>query len=283
MSRILLVGTVTLDLIFGLEHHPQPDEEMRAGSLRICRGGNAANSAVVLSALGHGAEFLGVIADAPESAVIEKDFHQHGVGFSHCPRLPGRAPASSIYLTGTRRSIVHYRDLPELGLDQFKALSLGEYDWLHFEGRNVEQVARMMSHARTFFPALPISLELEKYRDGIEALFGAAQLLLCSRGFAQHYGFHAPQDFLPWLQARAPQAEVVVAWGESGAYGMDGSKLICHAPAQPPLQVRDTLGAGDTFNAGMIDAQLQKLALKNALEQACQLAGRKCGVYGFDF
>ena len=39
MSHILLVGTVTLDLVFGLEHYPQPDEEMRASSLRTCRGG----------------------------------------------------------------------------------------------------------------------------------------------------------------------------------------------------------------------------------------------------
>lgn len=283
MSRLLLVGTATLDLVFELGHHPHADEEMRAQSLRTCRGGNAANTAVVMAGLGHSPEILGVLADAPETAVIQQDLASHGVDFSHCPRLPGRPPTSSIYLTGTQRSIVHYRDLPELGADQFKTLNLGEYDWLHFEGRNVEQVALMMAHARTTFPDLPISLELEKARDGIERLFGVAQLLLCSRGFARHYGFDTPQDFLPWMRVQAPQADVVVAWGESGAYGIDGSESISHAPAHPPLQVRDTLGAGDTFNAGAIDALLQKMTMQNALDNACRLAGRKCGVYGFDF
>ena len=49
MAHVLLVGTATLDLVFALDHHPAADEEMRAQRLRICRGGNAANSAVVLA------------------------------------------------------------------------------------------------------------------------------------------------------------------------------------------------------------------------------------------
>lgn len=283
MSRILLVGTVTLDLVFELEHHPGADEEMRAQALRTCRGGNAANAAVVLAGLGHAPEFLGVLADAPETAIIEHDFMRHGVSYEHCPRLTGRPPTSSIYLTGTERSIVHYRELPELGADDFRALDPGAYEWLHFEGRNIEQVALMIDCAYTTCPDLPISLELEKPRDGIERLYGAAQLLLCSRGFARHHGFDVPQDFLAWIRVQAPQADVVVAWGESGAYGVDDSASICHAPAQSPSHVCDTLGAGDTFNAGMIAARLQQLPMQQALEQACQLAGRKCGVYGFDF
>ena len=141
----------------------------------------------------------------------------------------------------------------------------------------------MMRHVRNNFPHLPISLELEKAREGIEYLFEFPQLLLCSRGFARYYGFDAPQDFLLWMRERAPQAEVMVAWGENGAYGLDETATLCHAPAQPPLQVRDTLGAGDTFNAGIIAARLDDAPLAEALQFACGLAGRKCGVVGFGF
>jgi ketohexokinase len=282
MARILLVGTVTLDLVFELDHHPGADEEMRAHSLRICRGGNAANTAVVLSRLGHQAEFLGVLADAPETAVIERDFSAHGVMYAQCPRFPGRPPTSSIYLNEGNRSIVHYRDLPELDARHLREVDLSRYDWVHFEGRNVEALVDMVGDIRNRTPLLPISLELEKPRPGIEALFGYPDLLICSRGFSLHHGLEVPQDFLQWMSACAPQATVVAAWGAAGAYGLAPGGPICHAPANELTEIIDTLGAGDTFNAGLLDAGTRTWALDRALVHACALAGKKCGVHGFD-
>ena len=282
MARILLVGTATLDLVFGLDHHPGPDEEMRAHSLRICRGGNAANTAVVLSRLGHQAEFLGVLADAPETAVIERDFSAHGVEYAQCPHLPGRPPTSSIYLNAGNRSIVHYRDLPELDAQDFYGIDVAGYDWLHFEGRNIETLAGMMGDAHARAPALSISLELEKPRAGLEALFGLPDFLICSRGFALHHGHEVPQGFLHWMSECAPQATVVVAWGEAGAFALVPGGPICHAPAIRLTEVVDTLGAGDTFNAGMIDATIRAMPLDRALAHACALAGQKCSIRGFD-
>jgi ketohexokinase len=282
MARILLVGTVTLDLVFGLDHHPEADEEMRAQSLRICRGGNAANSAVVLSRLGHQAEFLGVLAEALETAVIERDFVAHGVAYQHCPQLPGRPPTSSIYLSAGNRSIVHYRDLPELAAEYLQGIDLGDYDWLHFEGRNVAALRSMLAHARSRYPSLPISLELEKPRPEIETVFDEADLLLCSRGFAEHYGYDDPGAFLQWMSSSAARPAVVVAWGQAGAYGRSRDGSMFHGAAVAVRRAVDTLGAGDTFNAGMIDTALRGLQLDQALTEACTLAGRKCGVHGFD-
>jgi ketohexokinase len=282
VSRILVVGTATLDLVFGLDHYPDADEEMRACSLRTCRGGNAANTAVVLAGLGHAPEFLGVLADAPETAVIERDFVAHGVGFRYCPHLAGRPPTSSIYLSGDRRSIVHYRDLPELDAKYLTGIDLGLYDWLHFEGRNVPQLIVMMAYARTAFPALKISLELEKPREGVSALLGQADLLLCSRGFAKHHGFDRPPDFLRWMHGHAPQATITAAWGANGAYGLDTHKDLFHFSALDVPHMVDTLGAGDTFNAGMIDAYVKEGSLQQALAHGCTLAGKKCAVEGFD-
>jgi len=282
MARILLAGTATLDLVFGLNHHPGTDEEMRAQSLRTCRGGNAANTAVVLGGLGHQAEFLGVLADAPETAVIERDFAAHGVTFANCPRLPGRPPTSSVYLTAGNRSIVHYRDLPELDAGTLLSLDLAAYDWLHLEGRNVEVLAEALPCLRNRFPSLPVSLELEKPRKGIEALYTQADLLLCSCGFALHHGHEAAESFLQWMSGNAPHAMITAAWGAAGAYGRSADGRIVHAPAMRLERVVDALGAGDTFNAGIIDALLGKLSLQEALVYGCSLAGRKCTVEGFD-
>lgn len=255
---------------------------MRAQSLHMVRGGNAANTAVVLSQLGHEVEFLGTLSDTPETSVITDDFERHGVGCVHCPRLPGKPPTSSIYLAGSTRSIVHYRDLPELSAQHIERVKLREFDWVHFEGRNVDEVEGMMHFARQHKPGLFVSLELEKLRDNIDALFPLADLLICSRHFAQSLGHDAPHGFLAWMRQQAPQACIIAAWGEQGAYALGAEDEPCHALAMPPVRVIDTLGAGDTFNATVIHGAVRGIAVPELLQSACRLAGAKCGQYGFD-
>ena len=284
MANVLLVGTATLDIVYRLDHYPQEDDEVRAQGLRVCRGGNAANTAVVLARLGHRCSFAGVLAGAPETAVIEQDFLRHGVDFSPCVRLPGRRPpTSSIYLSGSGRTIVHYRDLPELTADQFASVDVAPYDWIHFEGRNVPELLKMLDRVKKVRPDLPVSLEIEKPREGIEAAMGLPLLLICSQGYARHCGYDRPERFLTWLRQRAPQADLAVAWGRAGAYGLTHEGAKSHSPAFPPSGlVVDTLGAGDTFNAGLIDARLGEKDFQCALETACKLAGAKCAVEGFE-
>lgn len=282
MARILLVGTATLDIVYTLERYPAENDEIRARDLRVCRGGNAANTAVVLAQLGHACNFFGVLADAPETAVIDQDFACHGVDCSGCPRLPGRPPTSSIYLSGSHRTIVHYRDLPELTAQQFSMIDPERFDWVHFEGRNVPELVKMLTQVRAWQSDIRISLELEKPREGIEVLWGMVDILICSRGYAMHCGHGDPVSFLAWMREKSPRAVLVVAWGESGAYGLQAGGEVVHGPAFLPEFVVDTLGAGDTFNAGLIGHLAEGEALDAALRAACELAGRKCGIRGLN-
>jgi len=283
MAKVLLVGIATLDIIYELEHYPQEDSEVRAKTLRFNRGGNASNTAVILSQLNHQCTFLGVLADAPETSIIEQDFFHFGVDYSSCPRMTGRPPTSSIYLTGSGRTIVHHRDLPEMAAKNLTSLDLTAFDWIHFEGRNVMNLQKMFTHVRHLRPELPISLELEKPRENIETLLNYPDLLIFSRNYAQDCNQNNPKDFMRWMQKIAPYKTIVTAWGEAGAYGVAKDGQLHHSPAFPPTHgVVDTLGAGDTFNAGLISALASEKNLEHALQYACKLAGVKCGVQGFN-
>lgn len=46
-------------------------------------------------------------------------------------------------------------------------------------------------------------------------------------------------------------------------------------------RVVDTLGAGDTFNAGVICALALGKGMQAALDTGCLVAGTKCGIVGF--
>ncbi|GBG15522.1 ketohexokinase [Novimethylophilus kurashikiensis] len=281
MTQILLVGTATLDIVFQFSGYPSEDAEVRANGLRMCRGGNASNTAVVLSQLGHRCSFVGVLADVPETAVILDDFARFGINASVCPRVPGRPPTSSIQLTPHSRTIVHYRDLPELTAEQFATVDLSSFGWVHFEGRNVPELLKMLALVKAIRPDLPISIEIEKPREGIDEVFRYASLLIASKGFAASRGFDAPESFLQWLRSASDGAEVVVAWGEFGAFGIDGKGMLSSSCAYPPKEIIDTLGAGDTFNAGVLSAMINNMGFSSAIEQGCRLAGKKCGFFGF--
>ena len=282
MARILAVGIATLDIINSVAAYPAEDDEVRAVSQRLCRGGNATNTLTVLSQLGHHGHWAGVLADEPDARHIEADLQRHQINTAAVLHLAqGKVPTSYIShnLSNGSRTIVHHRDLPEYPFSQFQKIDLKPFDWLHFEGRNVAATRQMLAWAKQQAPELPCSVEIEKQRAHIDSLFELADVLLFSRAFAQHRGHADALSLLNALQPQCGNARLICAWGESGAWALNGKQAL-HSPAFPPPQLIDTLGAGDTFNAGIIDSLLRNQDLDTALHSACRLAGQKCGQQG---
>lgn len=283
--RILAVGVATIDIINLVDRYPAEDSEVRAAEQRICRGGNAANTLVVLSQLGHRCSFCGIVADAPDSAHILDDLARFDIDSRYLLRHPdGCNPTSYIILSrqSGSRSIVHYRQLREYGDEDFSRVDLSHFDWVHFEGRNPAQLKSMLQRlARR--PHIGCSIEVEKPRQGIEALFSLPQLVMFSSGYARCRGYDQGEAFLSQMRGSlASDAVATCAWGESGAWGMVGHGDIVHAPAEPPVRLVETLGAGDVFNAAVIHGVSAGARLSDVLQGACRLAGRKCGLRGFD-
>ncbi len=285
MSYILAVGIAALDIINTVAHYPGEDEEVRAVSQRVSRGGNAANTAALLAAAGHRCELATVLALEPDGRRIEEDLVSRGVGTQYCERrAAGKAPTSYITIAADRgtRAIVHYRDLPEYSAEAFTEIPVESFDWLHFEGRNVEQTLPMLEQVQARRVDQPISLEVEKERPAIDTLLPWADILLFSKPFCQGRGYTQPSAFLQAMAELAPGTIRFVTWGEQGAYAMDRQGTLMHCPAFESPRVVDTVGAGDTFNAGVIDAMASGRDLREALRRGCQLAGRKVGQLGLD-
>ncbi len=282
MAGILCVGSAVLDFIFSVPHHPAEDEEVRASALRIESGGNAANTARVLRGLGHEVTLAAVLADHPSGAPIEEGLRLAGVDLSPCRRVAGMPPLSAILLAdpGGHRTIVHHRATPEYGLEDFSRLDLSRWRWAHFEARPGSETARMVRHAHIFRPEIQISIEVEKLRPGIEVCFPMVRLVLFSRGYVEASGFPRPEAFLREMRGRVPYTLLSASWGSEGAWAIEAEGTLHHAPPVAPPIIVDTLGAGDTFNAGMIAELAGGRPLREALLAASRLAGRKVGQVG---
>ncbi len=284
MAHILGVGIATLDIINYVDGYPVEDSEVRANLQKISRGGNVSNSLAILRQLGEQCDWCGVLTDDPGSQIIRQALARDEIALSHCQiERGGTTPTSYIILNRLNgsRTIVHYRDLAELSFNHFVQCDLSRYQWVHFEGRAIDQTEQMLRHLKQQQPQLPCSLEIEKPREGIEALFPYADLLLFSRHFAEATGHKSAASLLKAVQPLAPQAQLVCAWGSDGAYAIEPKGVVFHAPAFVQARIIDSLGAGDTFNAGMIYNCLAGHSLATALHHSNRLAGLKCSQQGY--
>ncbi|MDQ5770262.1 PfkB family carbohydrate kinase [Thiothrix subterranea] len=285
MSFILVTGNATLDIVNVVEHYPQEDEEMRAVQQWRETGGNAANVAQVLAAHLHRCDFCGLIAQDNDGDHIFSALGEKSIGLEYAVRQAGKSPVSYITLNQQNgsRTIVHHRDLVELTAADFCRIPVSHYDWLHFEGRNVAELATMLAYAHDNIFDQPVSLEIEKVRDGLEDLIPQVDLVMFPRAYAQAHGFQDAESFLRDRQAKHGKVWMTCTWGAEGAWAIDQLGVVFHAPALA-VEVVDTLGAGDVFNACLIHALATGQLLEEALHYAVKMAGRKVqqqGLNGF--
>ena len=284
MAKILGIGNSVLDTIFTVSHYPKENEELRAQTRLFSTGGNINNTLYVLNQLGHQSSICTTVAADNEAKQLLLGLKDRNIDTTHVQRfIQGKTPNSFIILNkqSGQRTIVHYRDLPEVSFEHFAKIAIETFDWLHFEGRNVENLTGMLNIAKTFLTNQPISLEIEKPRKGIEALFNQANLLIFSHDYATQKGFKDGHALLSSIQQAAPNAKIVCTWGEQGVWFADINQTIQHLHATP-VNAIDTLGAGDTFNASLIHHLIHGETLDNAVQHANNLAGKKCTQIGLD-
>lgn len=282
--RVLGVGIATLDIISEVTAWPVEDSEVRAVAHRRSVGGNVCNSLRVLVQQGHDCEFAGTLADCADSALIRAELQQDRVGLDYAVTHRNcKVPVSQVTINrenGTR-TIVHYRDLPELEFTDFPLRELENFDWIHFEGRNIPAVEAMLRAIKSSDFGGIVSLEVEKVRPAIESLMPFADIVMFSRQYAQQTGFSGGDEFLRDMRNRLPARYISCAWGSQGAYLCGNNAISFQAAFEPPRLI-DTLAAGDVFNAGLIHALGVGQDGPAALVYACRLAGRKCGQAGLD-
>ncbi|KAL2009854.1 hypothetical protein VTN00DRAFT_5661 [Thermoascus crustaceus] len=325
MRQLIAIGACYLDVILSVDHYPAEDEKLRASSLARRRGGNCPNTLEVLQQLIEGKNkqqqqhsedekhasspvLIAVLsaASSPASQFI-RDSLGPAVDLTHCLYRETHTEPASSYIIKSRttgsRTIVNYNELPEMTSAEFGAaverLDIGDGSgrWFHFEGRIPDVNLRNIQHLRQRFPAAKISVEVEKPgRPGLPEMAAEADVVFYSKSWVQDKGYTNPEEFLRSQAPHTLKASLLCCtWGEEGASALElPSQTYTHCPAYklpPGAKVVDTIGAGDTFVAGMLyaitchgtvdSAQEEAWPVDRAVSFATELAGRKVAQEGF--
>ncbi|XP_041703197.1 ketohexokinase isoform X2 [Coregonus clupeaformis] len=292
-KKILCIGLVCLDIVNVVDKYPEEDTDTRCLSQRWQRGGNASNSCTVLSLLGAPCAFMGSLAPGHVAEFILGDFQKYQIDISLLSEHPHSSFPTSMIIsnvtTGTRTILHMNRNLADVSAADFSKVDLSQYKWIHWEGRNAEEQVKMIQRVELSNSTLPqqhritVSVEIEKTREPLYQLFRYGDVVFVSKDVAMHFGFHSAASALKGLYHRVKKGAVLIcAWAEKGADAMGPDGIVVHSDAFPPEALVDTLGAGDTFNASVIYTLSNGGGVQEALTFGCQVAGRKCGVHGYD-
>lgn len=292
-KQILCVGLVVLDIINVVDKYPEEDTDRRCLSQRWQRGGNASNSCTVLSLLGARCAFMGSLAPGHVADFLVADFRRRGVDVSQVAwQSQGDTPCSCCIVNnsnGSRTIILYDTNLPDVSAKDFEKVDLTRFKWIHIEGRNASEQVKMLQRIEEHNAKQPlpqkirVSVEIEKPREELFQLFSYGEVVFVSKDVAKHLGFQSAVEALRGLYSRVKKgATLVCAWAEEGADALGPDGQLLHSDAFPPPQVVDTLGAGDTFNASVIFSLSKGNSMQEALRFGCQVAGKKCGLQGFD-
>jgi sugar/nucleoside kinase (ribokinase family) len=278
---ILAAGEIYIDHIFtGFASWPDPGGEVFAPSYARDLGGGAAITACGLGRLGRAVAVLGMVG-SEESAWIASVLAAHRVDGSALRTAAGHTGTTVSISTAADRSFFSYAGpnslLPAWLLEEAVIERLTQARHVHLAlAPPRDLAARLLPALRAAGTTVSLDPGWQPawYDDpGNRATCREVDCFLPNQKEAAWITGLAPDQATPEELAaallRAGFANTVVKLGSRGAIATQGG-AICRVAA-PAVQVVDTTGAGDAFDAGLIDALLDHAATETMLRRGCLL------------
>jgi sugar/nucleoside kinase (ribokinase family) len=252
---VVCTGPVFLDLTFeGLDELPEPGRERFARELHETPGG-AAITAIGLARLGLRVAVAAPLGSDVAGTTVSRLLESEGVA---CAGITSaRTPVTAVLPLDGERAFVTYEPAGQVeaaiveGLRP-RAVVVG-----------LEQLHLVPDGALAF--VVVGDREAERYAGALPPEVGRAQALFANRLEAGRLtGETEAEDAALALAKQVPVA-VVSCGGVGAVAASDGEPFDCPAP---PVEVRDTTGAGDLLAAAYVWGDLEGLPLVERLRRA---------------
>jgi ribokinase len=271
--RVLVVGSVNVDLVVHAGRLPGPGETVAGGRLERSGGGKGANQAVAAARAGAAVALVGAVGDDDLGADALAELRDDGVDVAAVPQLEGVATGVALIVVdgeGRNQIAVASGANHEVSAAHVRAAEVAadavvaSFELLDEPVLAAAEVARAAGCPLVVNPAPARPLE--------HALLALHPIVTPNqREAAELTGREEPE-----AAARAltdlTGAPVVITLGERGALVADGAGSQ-HVPA-PAVRAVDTTGAGDVFNGVLATELARGHELRAAVTTAVAAAAR---------
>jgi ribokinase len=263
MSRVVVVGSLNVDLHLLLERHILPGETLLAGGGTFSSGGKGANQACAAALAGVPTTMLGAIGDDAASSVATSRLEEAGVDLTHVARVPGPSGLAVVSVDAQAENTVvvvpgaNALVTPEMVEGWREQIEAADVVVLQGEiSAESNLAASRLVKGRLVVNLAPVIQVDPAVLLGAEALtqLGGPE---CTE----------PSEIVAGLRA-AGVGTVVMTVGSAGSLVAEGDAVI--AVRSPKVKAVDTVGAGDAF-CGALSA---RLAAGDSLLDAAAYASR---------
>lgn len=277
---LLVVGNVNVDVLMGdVPLWPRAGSELLAERYELRVGGAAGNAALALRALGARFRVVAGVGDDAFGGWLERALEPAGVRLVRHPAATALS-VGLVHPDGERTFVTHLGHLAafpdgaltaalDAGRPGDLLLLCGYFLLPAFRRRAGAwlDAARERGLRVALDPGWPTDGWEGGARDELRALLPRIHAFLPNREEA--LGVTGADTVEGALQA-LDGVRTVLKLGAEGALLADGGRR--HHVAAPALPVADTVGAGDTFNAGLLTALQRGWSWDRALEPAVRAA-----------
>lgn len=258
---VTIAGELNLDLIlYGLPEQLEPERELLADRMMLTLGSSSAIVAHNLSALGSRVGFQSRIGDDPLGKIALERLQEGGVDVSQVRRIAGSTTTGMTVILhhASWRNILTYEGtIAELSWDELDLDYLADSRHFHFCSyylqRNLRpRVGELFQHLKA--KGLTISLDTnddpdDRWEGGLRDVLPYVDVFLPNeREACKVAGTEDAEAAIRILSELVPL--VVVKLGSKGSLAQRGSERFT-SESQKVVPV-DTVGAGDSFDAGFL-------------------------------
>jgi len=277
---VTIAGELNLDLIlYGLPEQLQPERELLADRMMLTLGSSSAIVAHNLSALSSRVGFQSRIGDDPLGKIALERLQQGGVDVANVRRVPGAITTGLtviLHHESWRNILTYMGTIAELTWDDLDLDYLSDARHFHLSSFFLHRALRprigeLLHYLKS--KGLTISLDTNDDPDdkweGVSEILKHVDVLLPNEREACKLA--GTDDVEAGIHKLAQQVQlVVVKLGPKGALAQRGSERI--VVESKKVDVVDTVGAGDSFDAGFLHEYVRGTNLEK-----CLTAGNAAG------
>lgn len=238
-------------------------------------GGNALNVAVALQSAGCPAAYLGFIGDDEDGKLILGELHRSGVDSSMIKILPGNTACTQVKLTPDGdRQFIHEdlgpKDAFKLTEEDIRFINRHRLVHTTFLGGTEDNLSQFAEN-----PNLVVSMDYSE--RSLKTLIDQTIQYIDIAFFSLPEDADATMEELArHMFSRGPKM-IVVTQGKLGSVVFDGA---VHVQPSIPVNVVDTLGAGDAYIGTFLATWLLGKPVPECMLTATKVASQTCTHFG---